>query len=105
MTIEEMYSLSKMLYGKKLKKKCLVFCSSKVYESARTRGYATIIESAGATIVRDACADFTPLISVLNVDSVETDSCKGAHYMKRVHGVRVALKTTNEILREAAIAN
>jgi predicted aconitase len=105
MTIEEMYSLSKMLYGKKLKKKCLVFCSSKVYESARTRGYATIIESAGATIVRDACADFTPLISVLNVDSVETDSCKGAHYMKRVHGVRVALKTTNEILRKAAIAN
>ncbi len=98
MTIEELYELSKSLQGKKFQKKCVVFCSSKVYETASKRGYSSIIESAGATFVRDACADFTPLISSLNVDSVVTDSVKGAHYMKRVHGVKTALLDTKEII-------
>jgi len=100
MTIEELYQLSRSLDGKHLRKKCFVFCSSKIYEMARTRGYATVLESAGATFVRDACADFTPLISTLNVDSIETDSCKGAHYMRKVHGVKIALKDTARIVEE-----
>ncbi len=103
MTIEELYDLSKSLAGKKLKKRCVVFCSSKIYDTARTRGYAQVIEAAGATFVRDACADFTPLISALHAESVETDSCKGAHYMKKVHGVKIALKDTRTILEENAI--
>ncbi|MCL5068369.1 MAG: aconitase X catalytic domain-containing protein [Thaumarchaeota archaeon] len=102
MTTEELYELSKSLLGKTLKKKCVVFCSSRVYEMAQTRGYAQVIESAGATFVRDACADFTPLISALHVGSVETDSCKGAHYMKKVHGVKIALKDMKSILAESA---
>jgi len=102
MTIEELYELSRMLNGKNLHKRCYVFCSSKIYEMARTRGYASIIEQAGGTFVRDACADFTPLISALDVDSVETDSCKGAHYMRKVHGVKIALKDTKRIIEENA---
>ena len=100
MTIEELYELSRMLNGKNLRKKCYVFCSSKIYEIARTRGYSAIIEAAGGTFVRDACADFTPLISALDVDAVETDSCKGAHYMRKVHGVKIALKDTKRIIEE-----
>src|SRR5579885_1940383 len=100
MTIEELYELSRALAGKKFKKKCVVFCSSKVYEIARSRGYSKVIESAGATFVRDACADFTPLISSLGAHSVETDSCKGAHYMRRVHGVDVALKDSRTLVEE-----
>lgn len=102
MTIEELYELSKMLGGKHFQKKCFVFCSSKLYELARTRGYVQVIEGAGGTFVRDACADFTPLISALNVDSVETDSCKGAHYMRKVHGVKISLKDTQKIIEENA---
>lgn len=98
MTMEELYDLSKALRGKRLKKKCVVFCSSKIYELARKRGYCAIIEAAGATFIRDACADFTPLISSLEVDSVITDSVKGAHYMKRVHGVKTALSNTEQII-------
>ncbi|MGI0078788.1 MAG: aconitase X [Nitrososphaerales archaeon] len=98
MTIEELYDLSVAVQGKHFKKKCVVFCSSKVFSMAKTRGYADVIERSGATIVRDACADFTPLISSLKVGSVVTDSTKGAHYMKRVHGVKIALKNTKEIL-------
>ncbi len=103
MTIEELYELSRMLGGKHFRKKCVVFCSSKIYEMARTRGYAQVVEEAGATFVRDACADFTPMISALNVDSVETDSCKGAHYMRKVHGVNVSLKDTGRIIEENAL--
>lgn len=103
MTIEELHELSRSLSGKHLKKKCLVFCSSKIYEIAQTRGYIQVIEGAGATFVRDACADFTPLISALNVDSVVTDSTKGAHYMKRVHGVKIALKDTETIIKENVV--
>ena len=100
MTIEELYQLSRSLNGKHFRKKCFVFCSSKIYEMARTRGYAAVLEAAGATFVRDACADFTPLISTLNVDSIETDSTKGAHYMRKVHGVKIALKDTARIVEE-----
>jgi predicted aconitase len=102
MTIEELYELSSMLDGKRFRKKCFVFCSSKIYETATTRGYASVIEAAGGKFVRDACADFTPLISALNVDSVETDSCKGAHYMRKVHGVKISLKDTRTIVEENA---
>lgn len=100
MTIEELYRLSKALAGKKFKRKCIVFCSSKIYDLAKSRGYADTIEHAGAIFVRDSCADFTPLISSLKVDSVTTDSVKGAHYMKSVHGVRVALKNVETIVKE-----
>jgi predicted aconitase len=102
MTIEELYELSKSVQGKHFKKKCIIFCSSKVYQKAHERGYLEIIEAAGATFVRDACADFTPLISSLGVHSVVTDSVKGAHYMKRVHGVKTKLADTGEIISENA---
>ena len=100
MTIEELYELSKLLKGKNFKKKCIVFCSSKIYEVAKVRGYTEPIEAAGATFVRDACADFTPLISSLKASSVETDSVKGAHYMKRVHGVKTTLHDTGTLIKE-----
>ena len=102
MTIEELYDLSRYLEGKHLKKKCVVFCSSKIYEIAKLRGYAETIESAGGIFVKDACADFTPLISSIGAHSVVTDSCKGAHYMKRVHNVKIALKETKQIVMENA---
>ncbi len=102
MTIEELYELGKNLNGRRFKnkKKCFVFCSSKVYELAKSRGYVAEIENAGATIVRDSCADFTPLISSLKIGSVVTDSAKGAHYMKRVHGIKISLNDTHRILEE-----
>lgn len=102
MTIEELYELSRVLNGKHFRKPCYVFCSSKVYDLAKNRGYAPTIEKAGGKFVRDACADFTPLISALDVDSVETDSCKGAHYMRKVHGVKISLKDTKRIVEENA---
>jgi predicted aconitase len=100
MTLVELKDLSKLLQGKHFKKRCIVFCSSKMFQKAKAAGYVDTIERAGATFVRDACADFTPLISSLDVDSVETDSTKGAHYMRKVHDVNISLKDTKTIVQE-----
>lgn len=100
MTLEELKDLSSSVRGKQFKKRCIVFCSSMMFEKAKKLGFTDIIEGAGATIVRDACADFTPLISALGVGSVVTDSAKGAHYMRKVHGVDISLKNTREIIQE-----
>ena len=100
MTLEELADLSSAVAGKHFRKKCIVFCSSMMFEKAAKKGYTDTIKSAGATFVRDACADFTPLISSLKVGSVVTDSAKGAHYMRKVHGVEISLKDTATIIRE-----
>ncbi len=100
MTLEELRDLSNAIQGKHFRKKCIVFCSSMMFERASHEGYVQSIESSGATFVRDACADFTPLISSLKVGSVVTDSVKGAHYMRKVHGVDISLKDTSTIIRE-----
>lgn len=100
MTLEELKDLSDSVKGKHFKRQCVVFCSSMMFEKAKRFGFTDIIQSAGATFVRDACADFTPLISSLGVRSVITDSAKGAHYMRKVHGVDISLKNTSEIIRE-----
>ena len=100
MTLEELSDLSSAVRGKRFRKKCIVFCSSMMFEKAKKKGYVEIIQSAGATFVRDACADFTPLISSLKVGSVVTDSAKGAHYMRKVHGVDISLKDTKTIIEE-----
>lgn len=103
LTLEELKDLSDSVRGKHFKKQCVVFCSSMMFEKAKKQGFTDVIESAGAMFVRDACADFTPLISSLGVDSIVTDSAKGAHYMRKVHGVDISLKSTQEIIRENAV--
>ncbi len=100
MTLEELKDLSHSVKGKHFKRQCIVFCSSMMFEKAKRLGLIDTIQSAGATFVRDACADFTPLISSLGVGSVVTDSAKGAHYMRKVHGVDISLKNTQAIIRE-----
>lgn len=102
MTLEELKDLSEFVRGKHFKKKCIVFCSSMMFEKAKKQGLIDVIQSAGATFVRDACADFTPLISSLGISSVVTDSAKGAHYMRKVHGVDISLKNTEAIIMENA---
>lgn len=103
MTFEELKDLSNAVRGKHFKKQCVVFCSSMMFEKAKKHGLVDVIQSAGATFVRDACADFTPLISSLGVRSVVTDSAKGAHYMRKVHGVDVSLKDTEDIVGESLV--
>ncbi|MCP8320590.1 MAG: DUF521 domain-containing protein, partial [archaeon] len=88
---------------RKFNKRCLIFCSRKAYEEAKLKGYADNIEKAGAKFVCNTCAVFTPIISNLGVDKITTNSCKAAHYLKRVQKVSICLKDANEILAESCI--
>lgn len=101
LNVSEIREVSELVGDRKLNKKCLIFCSRKAYEEAKQKGYTDNIEKAGVKFVCNACAVFTPIISHLGVDSIATNSCKAAHYLKRVQKVSINLKDVNEILAES----
>ncbi|HET6516909.1 MAG TPA: aconitase X catalytic domain-containing protein [Nitrosopumilaceae archaeon] len=98
--LEEISDLSSMLKNKSFKKRCMVFCPRAVQNQARKLGYTNEIERAGCEILSDCCTCLTPLIDKKNVDSVTTNSIKGAYYLKNSNGVGVNLKPLSKIIQE-----
>ncbi len=98
--LEELSDLSSMLKNKSFKKRCMVFCPRAVQNQARKLGYTNEIERAGCEILSDCCTCLTPLIDKKNVDSVTTNSIKGAYYLKNSNGVGVNLKPLSQIIKE-----
>ena len=80
--LEEMADLSSMLKGRSFKKRCMVFCPRPVQEQARKIGYTNELERAGCEILSDCCTCLTPLVDKNDIDSVTTNSIKGAYYLK-----------------------
>ena len=78
----------------------MVFCPRAVQNQARKLGYTNEIESAGCEILSDCCTCLTPLIDKKDVDSVTTNSIKGAYYLKNSNGVGVNLKPLSKIIQE-----
>ncbi|MFB5645164.1 MAG: aconitase X [Nitrosopumilaceae archaeon] len=98
--LEELSDLSSMLKNKSFKKRCMVFCPRAVQNQARKLGYTNEIERAGCEILSDCCTCLTPLIDKTDVDSVTTNSIKGAYYLKNSNGVGVNLKPLSKIIQE-----
>ncbi len=98
--LEELADLSSMLKNKSFKKRCMVFCPRAVQNQARKLGYTNEIERAGCEILSDCCTCLTPLIDKKDVDSVTTNSIKGAYYLKNSNGVGVNLKPLSKIIQE-----
>jgi hypothetical protein len=98
--LEEMSSLSSMLKGRSFMKRCMVFCPRAVQEQARKLGYTNEIERAGCEILSDCCTCLSPLIDKKDVDSVTTNSIKGAYYLKNSNGVGVNLKPLSQIIQD-----
>lgn len=98
--LEEIADLSTMLKGHSFTKRCMVFCPRAVQEQARRIGYTNEIERAGCEILSDCCTCLTPLIDKNDVDSVTTNSIKGAYYLKNSNGVGVNLKPLSQIISE-----
>ena len=80
--LDEMNDLASMLKGRTFKKRCLIFCPRTIQEQARHLGYAGQLESAGCELMSDCCTCLTPLVTKKDVDSVTTNSIKGAYYYK-----------------------
>ena len=98
--LEEISDLASMLKGRSFKKRCMVFCPRAVQEQARKIGHTKELERAGCEILSDCCTCLTPLINKDDVDSVTTNSIKGAYYLKNSNGVGVNLKPLKEIVEE-----
>jgi predicted aconitase len=98
--LEEMADLSSMLKGRSFKKRCMVFCPRAVQEQARKIGYTNELERAGCEILSDCCTCLTPLVDKNDIDSVTTNSIKGAYYLKNSNGVDVNLKPLSQIIQD-----
>ena len=98
--LEEMADLSSMLKGRSFSKRCMVFCPRVVQEQARKIGYTNEIERAGCEILSDCCTCLTPLVDKDEIDSVTTNSIKGAYYLKSSNGVDVNLKPLSQIIKD-----
>jgi hypothetical protein len=96
----ELSDLSNMLKGKSFQKRCMIFCSRAVQNQARSLDYTNEIEKAGGEILSDCCTCLTPLIDTNEIDSVTTNSVKGAYYLKNSTGVDVNLKPLSKIIEE-----
>lgn len=98
--LEEIADLSSMLKGRSFSKRCMIFCPRVVQEQARKIGYTNELERAGCEILSDCCTCLTPLVDKNEIDSVTTNSIKGAYYLKSSNGVDVNLKSLSQIIQD-----
>lgn len=98
--LDEISDLTAKLKGRSFKKRCMIFTPRTVKEQARKIGYLNELERAGCEILSDCCTCLSPLINKESVDSVTTNSIKGAFYLKNSNGVGVNLKSLYEIIED-----
>ena len=98
--LQEIADLSSMLKGREFTKRCMVFCPRSVQEQARNLGYTNEIERAGCEILSDCCTCLSPLVDKNEIDSVTTNSIKGAYYLNNSNGVGVNLKSLSQIISD-----
>jgi predicted aconitase len=98
--LQEISDLSLMLKGREFTKRCMVFCPRSVQEQARKLGYTNEIERAGCEILSDCCTCLSPLVDKNEIDSVTTNSIKGAYYLNNSNGVGVNLKSLSQIISD-----
>jgi hypothetical protein len=101
--VDDLSLLADMVEGKKFRKRCLIFCARAAYESATRLGYSQKIERAGGELLCDCCACLTPLVDRDDVDSVITNSIKGAYYLNNSNKVGVCLKPLKEIVKQECV--
>ena len=98
--MNELNLLAKLTESKKFTRRCLVFCSQAIYNSAAKIGLAGQIEKSGADFRCDSCTCLTPYVTKDSYDAVITNSVKGAYYLSRSNKVKVALKDIRTIAEE-----
>jgi predicted aconitase len=98
--INEMKLLAKLTETKKFTRRCIIFCSRTIYNSALKIGLAGKIEKSGADFRCDSCTCLTPYVTKDRYDAVITNSVKGAYYLSKSNKVKVALKDIKTIAEE-----
>jgi predicted aconitase len=98
--IEEIGDLALMLKGRSFQKRCMIFCPREIKGQIRNLGYTNEIERAGGELLYDCCTCLSPLVDNKEIDSVITNSVKGAYYLKTSNKVDVNLKSLKRIVEE-----
>lgn len=98
--MNELSLLGNLLEGKKFTKRCLIYCARAIHKQATQIGLTSKIERAGGEFICDSCTCLTPLITRDEVDSVITNSIKGAYYLNHSNRIGVALKDLMTIVKE-----
>ena len=98
--ISELNLLADLLEGKKFSKRCMIFCARAIHKQATQIGLTDKIERAGGEFICDSCTCLTPLVTRDDVDSVITNSIKGAYYLNHSNRIGVALKDFKTIVKE-----
>jgi predicted aconitase len=98
--LEEIGDLTLMLKGRSFQKRCMIFCPSTIKGQIRDLGYANEIERAGGELLFDCCTCLSPLVDNKELDSVVTNSVKGAYYLKTSNKVDINLKSLKRIVEE-----
>lgn len=98
--MEEVSDLVARLKGRSFRKRCMIFCPRAIQGQIRNLGYDRELTRAGGEILYDCCTCLTPLVDKKDVDSVTTNSVKGAYYLRTTNGVDVNLKSLNRIVEE-----
>jgi hypothetical protein len=98
--MSELNLLDKLLEGKKFTKRCLIYCARAIHKQATQIGLTDRIERAGGEFICDSCTCLTPLVTRDEVDSVITNSIKGAYYLNYSNRLGVALKDLMTIVKE-----
>ena len=98
--MNELKMLSNLTETRKFTRRCIIFCSRAIYNSAVKIGLAGRIEKSGAEFRCDSCTCLTPYITKDKYDAVITNSIKGAYYLSRSNKVKVALKDIKTVADE-----
>ncbi len=97
----EILDLIKRLKGRSFQKRCMIFCPRIVKEQAQEQ--IQVLEKAGCEVMADCCACLSPLVETDDIDTVTTNSIKGAFYLNNASGVGVELKSLSEILEDETV--
>jgi len=103
--LNELHLLAGLIEGKRLKKRCIIFCARAIHNQATNLGLTDRIEHAGGEFMCDSCTCLTPLITRTDYDSVITNSIKAAYYLNHSNRIDVSLKDLKTILKEYADYN
>lgn len=98
--MNELKMLANLTETRKFTRRCIIFCSRAIYNSAVKIGLAGRIEKSGAEFRCDSCTCLTPYITKDKYDAVITNSIKGAYYLSRSNKVKVALKDIKTVADE-----
>ncbi|MDE1862605.1 MAG: aconitase X catalytic domain-containing protein [Thaumarchaeota archaeon] len=96
----EVSDLVARLKGRSFRKRCMIFCPRAIQGQVRSLGYEGELARAGGEVLYDCCTCLTPLVDKKDVDSVTTNSVKGAYYLRTSNGVGVNLKSLRQIVED-----